>query len=211
MSSSQAAILVLVVAVTQLNVSAGVAVIKDPRTRPFDVGAQEHKRNSSPGHREERERWAASLRVCRQEIGRQFPDNKKLALSLANLAAAVRNENTVDEALSLFEEAERQKKLPADARPYYAELLLQKHNYNSEQSVDKPGSGPLAAQLLSSALQLFLQAYSDESNKEPIDGRKLADIGWRIAQLYVTLGRSDEEVLWLHSMSNCAGLSDEAR
>jgi TonB family protein len=177
----------------------------------FELAAEERRNKVPTEQRSDETTRANTLRAFREELGKHSPDTSKLAMSLANLAAAVRDENTVDEAISLFEEAERQKKLPADARPYYAELLWQKHNYNSEQSVDKPGFGPLAGQLVSSALQLFLQAYSDESNKEPIDGRKLADIGWRIAQLYVTLGRSDEEVLWLHSMSNCAGLSDEAR
>ena len=123
----------------------------------------------------------------------------------------MRDENTVDDALRVFEAAENQKKLPAEARPYYAQLLLEKYNFESQQSLDQAGLSLLASRFLSPALQLFLQAYSDESGKDPIDGRKLGDIGWRISNLYERLGRQDEAIQWLQSMLNPSGLSDGAR
>lgn len=159
---------------------------------------------------DEAARWASNLRICREELGKPSPANKKLAMSLANLAASVRDANTVDDALRVFEEAERQKKLPSEARPYYAQLLLEKYNFESQQTLDQAELSFLASQFLSPALQLFLQAYSDESGKDPIDGRKLGDIGWRISNLYERLGKQDEAIQWLQSMLNSSG-SDGAR
>lgn len=188
------------------------AAIVGTLTFVFDLAAEERKTKVPKEHSsDEATQWTKNLRTCQEELEKPAPDSKKLAMLLANLAVAVRDENTADEALSLFEEAERQKKLPAEARPYYAELLLRKHDYKSEQSVDKPENGSLAGQLLSPALQLFLQAYSEESGKDPIDGRKLADIGWRISNLYQRLGRQDEAIEWLQSMLNSSGLSDGSR
>jgi TonB family protein len=178
----------------------------------FDLATEDGK-DKFPGRQtaDEAARWASSLRICREELGRSSPANEKLAMSMANLAASVRDANTVDDALRVFEEAERQKKLRSEARPYYAQLLLQKYNFESQQSVDQAAPSFLASRFLSPALQLFLQAYSDESGKDPIDGRKLGDIGWRISNLYELLGRQDEAIQWLQSMLNSSGLSDGAR
>ena len=160
---------------------------------------------------DEAARWASNLSICREEIAKPSSSNRKLAMLLANLSTAVRDENTVDDALRIFEEAERQEKLPSEARPYYAQLLLEKYNFESQQSLDQAEVSFLDSRLLSPALHLFLQAYSDESGKDLIDGRKLGDIGWRISHLYERLGRRDEAIQWLLSMLNSSRLSDGAR
>src|SRR5437870_8098810 len=68
--------------------------------------------------------WETKLRNCRQELAKSVPDEKRLIVFLASVAAATHDKKTVDEALSLFEAAETQKKVPSEAAPYYAQLLL---------------------------------------------------------------------------------------
>jgi len=152
-----------------------------------------------------------NVSICREELRKPLLDSKKLAIALANLAASVYDENTIDKAINLFEEAERQKEPTTEASPYYAELLVQKYNVVLDRSLDKPENSSLSGQLLSPALQIFLEAYSNEAGKELVDGRKLEDIGWRIGNLYERLGRKDEAIQWFQSMLNSPGLTDGSR
>src|SRR6185369_14664173 len=58
--------------------------------------------------------WTANTRICRDEIAKESPNARKLALALANLAVSAINENRADEAIGFFEETRRQDKLPAE-------------------------------------------------------------------------------------------------
>jgi hypothetical protein len=173
--------------------------------------------------------WETKLRNCRQELAKSVPDEKRLIVFLASVAAATHDKKTVDEALSLFEAAETQKKVLSEAAPYYAQLLLEKYeletrsledqHFKSEQALQagefRVFSGTeftvLAERLLSPALQIFLKAYGDEAGKDAVDARKLFDIGARIASLYERLGRKEEAEQWLHSMLGSPLLSDGGR
>ena len=157
--------------------------------------------------------WAKNIRLCREAIVKASPEATKLRLALANLAVSAVNENRVDEAIELFEEAGRQDKLPAEARPYYAKLLLDKHDYDLERAFDSDGKAPTLVPdgYLTQALELLLQAYSDESHAQPLDARKLVDIGRYIGRVYVSMGKPDERTAWMRVMLSSSEFPDSAR
>jgi TonB family protein len=157
--------------------------------------------------------WAANVRFCREAIGKPLAETRRLGLALANLAVSAIDENRADEAVGLFEETWRQNKLPPDARPYYARLLLQKHGYDLERALENEGKAPAPAPdgYLTQALQLFHQAYSDESHARPLDERKLIDIGRYIGIVYAAMGKPEERIGWMRIMLSSSALSDSGR
>jgi TonB family protein len=156
--------------------------------------------------------WAANTRICHDEIAKSSHDAKKLGMALANLAVSALDEARVDESLSIFEDAERENKLPADARPYYGKLLFEKHKYGFERRLERnENASPPVDGYLTQALHLFLQAYKTEAEAKPIDPRKLIDIGRWIKHVYDAMGRAEDGIVWMRVMLNSSTLPDIAR
>ena len=178
----------------------------------FDLASEERKEKRSEEDRvEEDKNWAANLRICREQIDRQSPDNRNLARALAKLSVAALDEDRVEKALKMFDDVERRDKLPAEARPYHARLFVEKYNYDLERAI-KLGEDPSSARgSLYSALQLFFDSYYEELASKPIEMVRLVDIGRYIARVYQSLGKNEEALDWFKKMLNEPGFSDAVR
>lgn len=155
--------------------------------------------------------WPNLLRALREEFEKPAPDNNKLAMLFANLSVAVHDQPTIDETLKVFEKAESETKLSAEARPYYAQLLFERWNSYPRPFTDEASLKESGERLLSPALKLFLQAYSDEAAKNTIDDRKLIDICLGVVKTYQALGRGDEADRWLQSLLTVSTLPESVR
>lgn len=160
---------------------------------------------------EEDKIWQANLKTYRELSAKKTPDKKKFALAMANLAIAGIDTERFAEALQLFKEAEQQNRLPAEAKPYYAELI--EYAFNQEQY--RPGqTNPdevSGTQVLQKALDLYVQAYNDESQKNPVDGKLLFDIVSNIPDLLVRLNKAGERGAWLNKMLNIPALAEKQK
>jgi len=155
--------------------------------------------------------WPDRLRVLREELEKPVHDNNKLAMLFANLSVAVHDQQTIDETLKMFEQAESETKLPADARPYFAHLLFERYESYPRESTDEASLRLSAERMLSPALSLFLRAYSEEASKNTIDQRKLRDIALGVVKTYQSLGRGDEADRWLQSLLSVSTLPESLR
>lgn len=155
--------------------------------------------------------WPNRLRTLQEEFEKPAADNNSLAMLFANLSVAVHDQPTMDETLKVFERAESETKLPAEARPYYAQLLFERYESYPQKSTDKASLRLSAERLLSPALNLFLQAYSDEAAKNTIDDRKLIAICLGVVKTYQALGREDEADRWLQSLLGVSTLPESGR
>jgi TonB family protein len=175
----------------------------------FDLSADQRRRSVVDYPANERE---ANIRIVRQCIEGAPTDAKTLALALAKLAVSALDEKRVDEAIDLFEKCEKSNKLPKSAQPYYGSLLYNKHIYIRDR-LSATNGGPNAGidAYLSQALQLFLQAYSDELEAKPIDSRKLLDIARLIDAVYAAMGKSEDRFEWMRVALNYSGLPDDVR
>jgi hypothetical protein len=154
--------------------------------------------------------WEANLRICREEIESRSPNNTKLTMALANLAVAVFDEKSVQEAVKVFEDVEGRDRLPAGAKPYYGKLLVERYDYVLMQ--DERGEDRTAIEgALPRALSLFLDAYNEELAKDSNDPLRLMDIGRFIGNIYRRLGDQEEGINWSKKMLSESGLPDTAR
>ena len=157
-------------------------------------------------------KWEANIQIVRQCIDGAPTDTKALAFALAKLAVSSVDEKRVDEAIDLFEQCEKANKLPKDTQLYYGSLLYSKHIYLSDRlfATNKEANTPTDG-YLSQALQLFLQAYSDELGAKSIDSRKLSDIVRLTDNVYAAMGKSEERITWMRVVLNASGLPDDVR
>lgn len=155
--------------------------------------------------------WPKRLRALHEELEKATPDNNDLAMLFANLSVAVHDQPTIDETLKVFEKAESETKLSPEARPYYAQLLFERWNSYPRPFTDEASLKESGERLLSPALKLFLQGYSDEAAKNTIDDRKLIDICLGVVKTYQALGRGDEADRWLQSLLTISTLPESAR
>jgi TonB family protein len=173
----------------------------------FDLALTTRKAKE-PYSGERESSWEANLRICRAEVARRSPNNTRLTMALANLAVAVFDEKSVQEAVKVFEDVEGRDKLPAGAKPYYGKLLVERYDYvlmQDERGEDRTEGA------LPRALSLFLDAYNEELAKDSNDPFRLMDIGRFIGNIYRRLEDQEEGVNWSKKMLSESGLPDTAR
>ena len=154
---------------------------------------------------EQEKTWQARLKSYRELTAKRSPDNKKLAMAMANLASAAIDAERFAEALQLFKDEEQQKRLPAEAKPYYADLFYYKFDY------DRSSKGEGNTNDLQRALDLSVQAYQEESQKKSVDSGLLFDIGGNIYHLLGILDKPEEKAAWLNKMLALPALTDRNR
>ena len=156
--------------------------------------------------------WQENLKVFQEQSAKKSPDNKKLAMAMANMASAAIDAERFAEALQLFEDAEQQNRLPAEVRPYYGELIEAKLGHDQGEAIrGNRDDYPEAEQVLTKVLDLYVQAFNDESKKRPVDGRLLFDLASHIYYLSGSVSKAEDKEAWLKKMLDMPGLSERDR
>lgn len=156
--------------------------------------------------------WEANIQIARQCAGSTPTDAKRLEFALAKLSVSAFDENRVDEAIDLFEQCAKANKLPESVQPYYGKLLFEKHIHTHKVlSAKNEKANTRIDGYLSHALQLFLQAYSNELEAKPIDFRKLLDVARLADGVYAAMGKSEERFTWMRVVLNSSDLPDLVR